>query len=110
MQSTPLDATRLLIPDAGQVCAWLIENAGLKIQDLERAQRLQQESEGSDLPGLLTRLGLVSEFELARAWAALLQTPLLMADDAPPLLDPVPALTERFMRDYQVVPVGWSDD
>ena len=93
-----------------QLWAWLAQNAGLKRQDLERAQRLQQESEGSDLPELLTRLGLVSEFELARAWAELLEAPLLMADDLPPLLDPLPALSERFMRDYQVVPVGWSDD
>lgn len=93
-----------------QLWVWLAQNAGLKRQDLERAQRLQQESEGSDLPELLTRLGLVSEFELARAWAALLEAPLLMADDLPPLLDPLPPLTERFMRDYQVVPVGWSDD
>ena len=110
MQSPPVDATRILIPEAGQVCAWLMQNAGLKLQDLERAQRLQQESESDDLPGLLTRLGLVSEIELARAWAALLDAPLSMADDLPPLLDPLPPLTERFMRDYQVVPAGWSDD
>ncbi|WP_241098527.1 GspE/PulE family protein, partial [Pseudomonas viridiflava] len=110
MQPIPVDATRILIPDAGQVCAWLTENAGLKPQDLERAQRLQQESEGTELLGLLTRLGLVSEFELARAWAALLNAPLLMAEALPPMLDPLPPLTERFMRQYQVVPVGWSDD
>ncbi|EPN52094.1 general secretion pathway protein E, partial [Pseudomonas syringae pv. actinidiae ICMP 18807] len=77
MPSVPVDVSRLLIPNAEQVCAWLIENAGLKTTDLERAQRLQQESEGTELLGLLTRLGLVSEFELARAWAALLQAPLL---------------------------------
>ncbi|MEG5263656.1 type II secretion system ATPase GspE [Pseudomonas sp. JDS28PS106] len=110
MPSTPVDATRILIPEAGQVCAWLMQHAGLKPQDLERAQRLQQESESDDLPGLLTRLGLVSEIELARAWAALLNAPLLTADDLAPLLDPLPPLTERFMRDYQVVPVGWSDE
>ena len=109
MPSVPVDVSSLLIPDAQQVCAWLIENAGLKTADLERAQRLQQESEGTELLGLLTRLGLVSEFELARAWAALLQAPLLLADAVPPLLDPLPPLTERFMRHYQVVPVGWSD-
>jgi len=110
MQPIPVDATRILIPDAGQVCAWLTENAGLKPQDLERAQRLQQESEGAELLGLLTRLGLVSEFELARAWAALLNAPLLMAEALPPMLDPLPPLTERFMRQYQVVPVGWGED
>ncbi|MGH8396208.1 MAG: GspE/PulE family protein, partial [Pseudomonas sp.] len=96
------------IPDAEQVCAWLMRKAGLKTVDLERARRLSQESDDPELLGLLTRLGLVSEVELARAWADLLGAPLLLADAAPPVLDPLPALTERFMRHYQVVPVGWS--
>ncbi|WP_439899518.1 type II secretion system ATPase GspE [Pseudomonas reactans] len=92
------------IPHTEQVCAWLMQHAGLKTVDLERARRLSTD----DLLSLLTRLGLVSEVELARAWAALLDAPLLLADAAPPLLDPLPALTERFMRHYQVVPIGWD--
>ena len=106
--STPIDACQLHIPHTEQVCAWLMRHAGLKTVDLERARRLSQESGDSQLLGLLTRLGLVSEVELARAWADLLGAPLLLAEAAPPLLDPLPALTERFMRHYQVVPVGWS--
>lgn len=106
----PLPATHMVLPSSEALCLWLIQSTVLKQQDLDRARRLYQESEGRDLPDLLTRLGLVSELDLARAWAALLQVPLLMADDAPPLLDPLPPLTERFMRDYQVVPVGWNDD
>ncbi|WP_416147056.1 GspE/PulE family protein [Pseudomonas carnis] len=93
------------IPHTDQVCAWLMQHAGLKIADLERAQRLS--TEPGDLLGLLARLGLVSEVELARAWADLLDAPLLVADAAPPLLDPLPVLTERFMRHYQLVPMGW---
>ncbi|MBA2926400.1 type II secretion system ATPase GspE [Pseudomonas sp. P7] len=96
------------IPHTEQVCAWLMQHAGLKTVDLERARRLSQESDDTELLSLLTRLGLVSEVELARAWADLLGAPLLLADAAPPLLDPLPALTERFMRHHQVVPVGWS--
>lgn len=94
------------IPHPEQVCAWLMQHAGLKTVDLERARRLSTD----DLLSLLTRLGLVSEVELARAWAALLGAPLLLADAAPPLLDPLPALTERFMRHYQVVPMGWHQN
>ncbi|NNA46177.1 type II secretion system ATPase GspE [Pseudomonas lactis] len=105
MSSMPLDACHLHIPHTDQVCAWLMQHAGLKTADLERAQRLS--TEPGDLLGLLTRLGLVSEIELARAWADLLDAPLLLADAAPPLLDPLPVLTERFMRHYQVVPMGW---
>ncbi|KTC31345.1 type II secretion system ATPase GspE [Pseudomonas fluorescens] len=105
MSSAPIDACKMQIPHTDQVCAWLMQHAGLKIADLERAQRLS--TEPGDLLGLLTRLGLVSEVELARAWADLLNAPLLLADAAPPLLDPLPVLTERFMRHYQVVPMGW---
>ncbi|WP_168220195.1 MULTISPECIES: type II secretion system ATPase GspE [Pseudomonas] len=105
MSSVPIDACKMQIPHTDQVCAWLMQHAGLKIADLERAQRLS--TEPGDLLGLLTRLGLVSEVELARAWADLLDAPLLLADAAPPLLDPLPVLTERFMRHYQVVPMGW---
>ncbi|NMX81469.1 Flp pilus assembly complex ATPase component TadA [Pseudomonas sp. WS 5503] len=105
MSSAPIDACKMQIPHTDQVCAWLMQHAGLKIADLERAQRLS--TEPGDLLGLLTRLGLVSEVELARAWADLLDAPLLVADAAPPLLDPLPVLTERFMRHYQLVPMGW---
>lgn len=104
MSSAPIDACQMHIPHPEQVCAWLMQHAGLKTVDLERARRLSTD----DLLSLLTRLGLVSEVELARAWAALLGAPLLLAEAAPPLLDPLPALTERFMRHYQVVPMGWS--
>jgi len=106
--STPINACDMHIPHTEQVCAWLMQHAGLKTVDLERARRLSLESDDAELLGLLTRLGLVSEVELARAWADLLGAPLLLADAAPPLLDPLPALTERFMRHHQVVPVGWS--
>ncbi len=106
MSSVPIDACQMPIADAGQVCAWLMGNAGLKTVDLERAKRLATATD--DLLGLLTRLGLVSEIQLARAWAALLGAPLLLADAAPPLLEPLPALSERFMRHYQVVPMGWA--
>ena len=104
MSSAPIDACQMQIPHTEQVCAWLMQHAGLKTVDLERARRLSTD----DLLSLLTRLGLISEVELARAWAALLDAPLLLAEAAPPLLDPLPALTERFMRHYQVVPMGWN--
>ncbi|AZF06287.1 type II secretion system ATPase GspE [Pseudomonas sp. R5-89-07] len=107
MSSAPINACQMPVPHTEQVCAWLMAHAGLKTVDLDRARRLS--TEGSDLLGLLTRLGLVSETELARAWAALLDAPLLHADTAPPLLDPLPALTERFMRHHQLVPIGWAD-
>ncbi|MCK3851525.1 type II secretion system protein GspE [Pseudomonas sp. W2Jun17] len=107
MSSAPIDACKMHIPHTDQVCAWLMQHAGLKTLDLERARRLSDDPR--DLLGLLTRLGLVSEIELARAWADLLVAPLLAADAAPPLLDPLPAVTERFLRHYHLVPMGWDE-
>ncbi|WP_407316862.1 type II secretion system ATPase GspE [Pseudomonas sp. nanlin1] len=105
------DAPSLQVPSSEAICRWLTLNAGLKNVDLERARRLAAESpeDETDLPALLTRLGLVSELEMARAWSALLSAPLVMAEDAPAVLDPLPPLTERFMRHYRVVPVRWDE-
>ena len=95
-------------------CQWLTDSGSLKPGDLQRAARLASESglagEASlrPLPGLLTRLGMVSELEMARCWASLLHAPLLMADQAPGTLEPLPALSERFLREHSVVPVAWE--
>ncbi|QKZ05681.1 type II secretion system ATPase GspE [Pseudomonas eucalypticola] len=96
-------------PDDAQVCQWLMRHSGLKAVDLERARRLAAEDDDSELPALLTRLGLVSELELARAWSALLAVPLMLAEQAPGTLERVPPLTERFLRHYRVVPVAWDE-
>ncbi len=101
--------TPLIAPDDTQVCHWLMSHSGLKPVDLERARRLAADDEGSELPALLTRLGLVSELELARAWSALMDVPLMLADQAPASLERVPPLTERFLRHYRVVPVAWDE-
>ena len=95
------------MPDAEQVCRWLIVNGGLKPGELARARRLADTDPYNSLLGLLTRMGSVSSREVARAWSALLPAPLLDIDAMPALLDPLPALGERFLRQYQVVPVGW---
>ncbi|CAG8871120.1 Type II secretion system protein E [Pseudomonas fluorescens] len=94
---------------AEQVCRWLVVNGGLKPGELERARRLAESDPDNALLDLLTRMGSVSSREVARAWAALLPSPLLDMDDMPALLDPLPPLGERFLRQYQVVPAGWND-
>ncbi|WP_455926414.1 type II secretion system ATPase GspE [Pseudomonas putida] len=86
-----------------------MSHSGLKPVDLERARRLAADDDDSELPALLTRLGLVSELELARAWSALMDVPLMLAEQAPASLDRVPPLTERFLRHYRVVPVAWDE-
>lgn len=85
-------------------------SAGLKTGDLDRARRLAQETPGSSLTELLTRLGLVSEMDLARAWASTLQAPLLSAEAVPIPDVALPALSERFMRHQRLLPVGTYAD
>jgi len=97
------------VPDDALVCQWLMSHSGLKPVDLERARRLAADDDESELPALLTRLGLVSELELARAWSALMDVPLLLAEQAPTLLERLPPLSERFLRHYRVVPVAWDE-
>ena len=107
---SPLNSQDFTAHSVEALCAWLLANAGLKTGDLERAQRLAQESEGSSLTELLTRLGLVSELDLARAWSATLQAPLLLAENVTPSGEPLPELSERFLRHYRLLPIGTHAD
>nr|WP_197983994.1 MULTISPECIES: type II secretion system ATPase GspE [unclassified Pseudomonas] len=107
---SPINSQQLTAHTAEALCAWLLANAGLKTGDLERAQRLAQESEGSSLTELLTRLGLVSELDLARAWASTLQAPLLLAENVTLSGEPLPELSERFLRHYRLLPIGAHAD
>jgi general secretion pathway protein E len=87
----------------------LLERGRLKETDLGRARRLFEESGGS-LIGLLTRIGLVSERDVAEATAEVLQLPLLAARDFP---DAAPAnvqLSLRFLKQMHVCPVAENDD
>ncbi|MDC6378793.1 type II secretion system ATPase GspE [Pseudomonas graminis] len=110
MHLSPINSQQLTAHSAEALCAWLLANAGLKTGDLERAQRLAQESEGSSLTELLTRLGLVSELDLAKAWASTLQAPLLLAENVTLSGDPLPELSERFLRHYRLLPIGTHAD
>ena len=87
------------------VCAWLVARGRLKDADLGRARRLHEESTEGTLTTLMARLGLVSERDLAEAWAELLQVPLLAARDAPELPPAELELSLRFLKQQHVVPV-----
>lgn len=106
----PVHLEHLSEHSAHALCAWLLAHAGLKTGDLDRARRLAQESAGSSLTELLTRLGLVSELDVARAWASTLGAPLLMADAVPLPVDALPSLSERFMRHHRLLPIGTHAD
>ncbi len=88
------------------VAALLLARGRLKEADFARAQRLHAESRDGTLSALLTRLGLVSERDLAEAWANLLHAPLLTEKDAPELPPEGVELSLRFLKMHHVVPLA----
>nr|WP_244308985.1 type II secretion system ATPase GspE [Pseudomonas duriflava] len=88
------------------VCSWLVGQSRLKQGDIERARRLHADSPDESFSLFLLRLGMVSERDLAQAWATLLQVPLITEDEAPALLEDPPELSVRFLKQFQVVPLG----
>jgi general secretion pathway protein E len=92
------------------VCALLVARGRLKDNDLARARRLHEEAPEGTLTALLARLGLVSERDLAEAWAERLNAPLLAARDAPEIPPVDLDLSVRFLKQQHVVPVRSGDD
>ena len=92
------------------VCALLVERGRLKDNDLMRARRLHEEAPEGTLTALLARLGLVSERDLAEAWAERLHAPLLSARDAPDMPPADLDISVRFLKQQHVVPVRSGED
>jgi general secretion pathway protein E len=92
------------------VCSLLVSRGRLKESDLVRARRLHEESPDGTLTGLMARLGLVSERDLAEAWSELLAIPLLAARDAPDMPPAELDVSARFLKQQHVVPVRVGED
>jgi len=92
------------------VCALLVARGRLKDNDLARARRLHEESPEGTLTALLARLGLVSERELAEAWAERLHAPLLAVKDVPDMPPADLDISVRFLKQQHVVPVRSGED
>ncbi|GAB2563178.1 type II secretion system ATPase GspE [Dyella jejuensis] len=92
------------------VCALLVARGRLKDNDLARARRLHEETPEGTLTTLLARLGLVSERDLAEAWAERLDAPLLASRDAPDMPPADLDVSIRFLKQQHVVPVRMGDD
>lgn len=87
------------------VADWLRAEGRLSETDLGRARRLATES-GDDVTQLLVRLGLVSERDMAEAFANLLQLPLVGPEAYPAIPCVEARISLRFMKDALVVPIG----
>jgi general secretion pathway protein E len=102
LNDTPADTPDLRIAQVLQA------RGRLKDVDLARAQRLQAEAGGS-LVGLLVRLGMVSERDMADASSEVLDLPLVLSKDCPETPPPNVALSVRFMKQQAVCPIGEDD-
>ncbi|GLQ93885.1 type II secretion system ATPase GspE [Dyella acidisoli] len=92
------------------VCALLVARGRLKDNDLARAKRLHEEAPEGTLTALLARLGLVSERDLAEAWAERLHAPLLAVRDVPDMPPADLDVSMRFLKQQHVVPVRVGED
>lgn len=86
----------------------LLARGRLKEADLARARRLLEENPGS-LIGLITRIGLASERDVAEASAEVLGLPLLSTKEAPEQPPANVQLSLRFLKQQHVCPIGESD-
>ena len=94
-----------LPPIEAQISQELLSRGRLKEADLGRAKRLYAESGGSFV-SLMTRLGLVSERDVAEASAEVMNLPLVAAKDCPEAPPADLSLSTRFLKHYHVCPVG----
>jgi general secretion pathway protein E len=90
-------------PEAA-VIAHLRAHGKLSDGDLARARKLADDG-GEALRSMLVRLGLVSDRDMAAAYAAVLDLPLIGAEDYPeaPVADA--ELSLRFLKDARMVPL-----
>jgi general secretion pathway protein E len=86
----------------------LLARGRLKEADLVRAKRLLEESGGS-LIGLITRIGLASERDVAEASAEVLGLPLVSVKDCPDAPPPNVQLSLRFLKQQHLCPIGESE-
>src|SRR5689334_17139634 len=99
MQSTPQAAAI-----DRDVAALLIERGKLSPQGHERARRLQRDS-GERLEEILTKLGLVTERDLADALATHLDLELQAPSAYPAAALDIPGINPSFLQRARILPV-----
>jgi len=101
---TPSDAIPVTAERDARIAAHLQERGKLSALDLGRASQLAREGGGA-LWSTALRLGLVSERELAAAFAEVLALPLIAAEEYPaaPVLER--GVSIRFLKEAHVLPV-----
>jgi general secretion pathway protein E len=88
---------------------FLLRSGKLGADALDRARRSAAEA-GEPVEAALTKLGLVSERDLAEAFGAALGLRVLTASDLPKDKLPLPEASSKFLRHFRVLPVAVSGD
>src|SRR3712207_4909533 len=86
----------------------LLERGMLTASDLARAEEVCERT-GSRLPVTLSRLGLVSESDLAAAIAAELELPLFGKRELPESCVEVEGINREFLRRHAIAPIAQVD-
>lgn len=93
-----------------RICRFLVARGRLKEADLTRGRRLHDEDPASgSLVSLLTRLGLVSEREMAEAVSELLNLPLLSSKEFPEAPPQNVQTSVRFLKHHHICPIAESE-
>lgn len=115
-ESGPDRATEPAAPDAGgpalsmrEIAEGLVEAGKLQRSGLDRALRVHQDT-GKPLAAVLTKLGLVSDADLAASLAGALGVKLATPEDFPdaPLLEDL--LSMRFLRQARILPIALDEN
>ncbi|MFQ5984830.1 MAG: type II secretion system ATPase GspE [Alphaproteobacteria bacterium] len=83
----------------------LIEHGKLNAADLERARRLQEETD-ERIAVILTQLGLVTERDMAEALALYLDLSLVTANDYPEHAILEDRISAKFLKEYRIIPLA----
>ncbi|MCW5578868.1 MAG: type II secretion system ATPase GspE [Dokdonella sp.] len=115
MAAAAIDDPAVAAPSAPEslderICQFLVARGRLKENDLARGRRLHEEDPAAgSLVSLLTRLGLVSEREMAEAVSELLQLPLLSAKEFPESPPANVQCSIRFLKHHHVCPIAETE-
>lgn len=94
---------------ATEISEILVGMGKLSDVDLQRAVRLQHES-GESLEGILSKLGLVSERDLAEALSTHHNVPLAENGDYPEVSPLDKEISPKFLKESQVIPLAEDEN
>lgn len=94
---------------SNRLAEYLVQTGKIKAADIEHARQIAREG-GHSLGTILTRVGLVSDRDLADAYATLLDTTLLDDDEIARSALHEGNYKETFLRDAKILPLGKDGD